>query len=141
VNLAGSFEAHGGGSGSSTGGFMRMNVPQDYDNVIKGYKFNVSQDDFSFSWMSTAQVPRTMQSFSGGTGDYIFHSGLPDGSGSLTGPALNLQADHSALFYNTIYAVAGTADDASLNIAEGIAPTVPVDGDVWITAAGPSHYR
>jgi hypothetical protein len=35
---------------------------------------------------------------------------------------------------------ASTTSFASLNIAQGVAPTTPVDGDVWITSAG-LYYR
>jgi hypothetical protein len=37
--------------------------------------------------------------------------------------------------------VASTASSAGLNIAEGVAPTSPNDGDFWITAAGAANMR
>jgi len=42
---------------------------------------------------------------------------------------------------STLTLPASTTSAASLNIAEGVAPTVPADGDVWVTAAGEFFAR
>jgi len=44
-------------------------------------------------------------------------------------------------FDQPLTTTASTTSAAGLNIAEGAAPTVPVDGDVWVTAAGAFNAR
>lgn len=44
-------------------------------------------------------------------------------------------------FTQPITTPASTASLAGLNIAEGVAPSAPVDGDVWVTAAGEFFAR
>ncbi len=44
-------------------------------------------------------------------------------------------------FTQPITTPASTTSLAGLNIAEGVAPTTPVDGDVWVTAAGAFNAR
>lgn len=44
-------------------------------------------------------------------------------------------------FTQPVTTPASTASAAGLNIAEGVAPTSPVDGDVWVTAAGAFNAR
>lgn len=57
---------------------------------------------------------------------------LLTGIGAKTA-ALTLQPDQDALFGGSILALAGTTGKPSLNIPEGVAPSSPVDGDMWVT--------
>ena len=72
-----------------------------------------------------------------GAGLFITKGGLGEGiivSHSGTGPAANLQGGELIL-------APGTANYPSLVIQEGVAPTVPTDGMVWVTAAGAFNVR
>jgi len=60
--------------------------------------------------------------------------GGDDSGNSAT--ALSFATTLDATFAGTIKALAATTAKASINIAEGVAPTSPVDGDTWVTAAG-----
>lgn len=84
----------------------------------------------------------------GGTGD-VSKVGTPvnneigvwTGDGTIEGDT-NLTWDGSTLTVGgLLQTVASDASSAGINIAEGVAPTVPVDGDVWVTAAGEFNAR
>jgi len=84
----------------------------------------------------------------GGTGD-VSKVGTPvdneigvwTGDGTLEGDT-NLQWDGSTLTVTgLLQTVASDASSAGINIPEGVAPTVPNDGDVWVTAAGEFNAR
>ena len=62
------------------------------------------------------------------------------GIGTFTDVDIAGGIDFSVLA-GSINAAASTTSYPSLNIAEGIAPTAPVDGDVWVTAAGEFNAR
>jgi hypothetical protein len=55
--------------------------------------------------------------------------------------ALLLDTDGIATFAEKVVFNASTTADPSFNIPEGAAPTAPVDGDVWLTAAGEYFAR
>jgi hypothetical protein len=57
------------------------------------------------------------------------------------GVALTIDSSRNSIFAGAILSSASTATRAGLNIAEGVAPTTPVDGDVWVTAAGAFNAR
>jgi len=55
--------------------------------------------------------------------------------------ALELKADLQAEFQGQILSSASTTTRAGINIPEGVAPTSPNDGDIWVTAAGSCNAR
>lgn len=55
--------------------------------------------------------------------------------------ALTLSSVGHATFAEKVIFDASTTADPSFNVPEGVAPTTPVDGDFWITAAGAANMR
>ena len=54
----------------------------------------------------------------------------------------SIETDSTSIdFTQPITTPASTTGSAGLNIAEGVAPSAPVDGDVWVTAAGEFNAR
>ena len=56
-------------------------------------------------------------------------------------PAITIDTSQHVTFVEKVTFDASTTADPSFNIPEGVAPTSPVDGDVWITSAGAFNAR
>jgi len=65
---------------------------------------------------------------------------IKTGVGAKT-TALTIDASQHATFAGKVIFDASTTADPSFNIPEGVAPTSPVDGDHWLTAAGEYFVR
>jgi len=62
-------------------------------------------------------------------------------SGDAETLALTIDSNQHVIFAQKAIFDASTTADPSFNIPEGVAPTTPVDGDVWVTAAGEFFAR
>jgi len=75
----------------------------------------------------------------GGVGTTSAHN-LTIIAGNTTAITID-DTSQDATFSGALLTSASTATRAGFNIAEGVAPTTPVDGDLWITAAGAFNAR
>jgi len=78
--------------------------------------------------------------FDGGSNDYISHIGSALVFVVGGGQILNIDGQGLDMF-GKVNTAAGIAGRAGLNIKTGVAPTSPIDGDTWTTAAGEFFVR
>ena len=123
--------------------------------LSKTVSFSHSGSNFVMDGTSTV-TDVTMQNFSG---DFTVLSPSADTSGLSVehdGTALAIRANGTSNAINVtatgteainlpatvkLNTAASTASRAGVNVAEGVAPSAPVDGDVWVTAAGEFFAR
>ena len=98
----------------------------DVTNFQIGYSWNGSANEFTLGDQSRNVIDAIQN------GGFSINSG-----GSIT---LNPLATYSVISTAHLTLPASTTSKSSLNIAQGVAPTSPVNGDVWITSAG-LYYR
>lgn len=86
--------------------------------------------------MSFASSNQTWMDWDESAGELTISTGV----GTKT-TALTIDSSQHATFAEKVIFDASTTADPSYNIPEGVAPTSPVDGDVWLTAAGEFFAR